>query len=40
MSALTIIGWGFIGGLAVCAFILPIYLLDALFKKKDPPPDA
>lgn len=32
MTALAVIGWAFIAGLAIAAFLLPIYLLDSCFK--------
>jgi hypothetical protein len=35
MSALSLIGWAFIAGLCVVAFLLPIYILDALFKARE-----
>lgn len=32
MTALAVIGWAFIAGVAIAVFLLPIYLLDAFFK--------
>ena len=31
MDALEILGWALIAGLAVCASLLPIYILDDIF---------
>lgn len=35
MTAAAIVGWAFIAGVALAAFLLPIYLLDALFKSRE-----
>ena len=35
MTALALIGWAFIGGVALVAFLLPLYLLDAVFKARE-----
>lgn len=35
MTALALIGWAFVAGLALVAFLLPIYLLDAFFKARE-----
>lgn len=33
MTALAVIGWAFIAGLAVVAFITPIYIADVISKR-------
>lgn len=35
MTALALIGWAFIAGLALVAFLLPICLLNAVFKARE-----
>jgi hypothetical protein len=35
MTPLAVVGWAFIAGVALAAFLLPVYLLDAFFKSRE-----
>jgi len=45
MDALALIGWAFTAGVALAVFLLPCYILGAVFKDREkkaatPPPET